>query len=165
MQMIYGDLTLEIPEWKNSEMHWQCRCRCGKTKTIREQHLKKGRSKSCGLCNYHNDHPFAHKSWDSMHQRCQNPNSPDYKDYGGRGIKVCLKWLRFIDFLDDMGDPPTDAETGNRYTLDRKDNDGDYTPDNCKWSSQKEQSNNQRSTLPFFVRRYSSGNRRTAPGN
>ena len=82
----------------------------------------------------------TYKSWTSMKQRCNNENAPDYHRYGGRGIKVCDEWLDFVNFYNDMGDRPKD------FTLDRVDNDGDYTPDNCKWSSSKEQTRNRRDT-------------------
>jgi len=160
MGIKYGDLVATIPFTRKGHMYWKCKCRCGKEKDIRDAHLKSGASTSCGYCNYHIDHPLAHKSWDSMNQRCNNPNAPDYKYYGGRGIKVTLHWLRFIDFLDDMGDPPICSITGSRYTLDRIDVNGDYSKENCKWSSIAEQNRNRTNTLPEGIKRYSSGNRR-----
>jgi hypothetical protein len=69
-----------------------------------------------------------------MRDRCKNKNRKDYHRYGGRGIKVCKRWdSSFKNFLTDMGEPPTG------YTLDRINNDGDYTPSNCKWATRKEQ--------------------------
>ena len=78
--------------------------------------------------------------WDSMKQRCYNPKSPMYKNYGGRGIKVCDRWLHsYQSYIEDIGLPPTP-----KHSLDRIDNDGDYTPENVRWATQTEQNYNQR---------------------
>lgn len=80
-----------------------------------------------------------YNSWTMMKQRCYNPNRPDYKNYGGRGIKVCQRWLEsFNNFYQDMGIRPPN------HTLDRVNNDRDYCPENCKWSNRSEQNSNQR---------------------
>ena len=80
----------------------------------------------------------TYQSWQAMKQRSLNPNCPAYKDYGGRGIKVCERWMDFANFLTDMGERPKGK------TLDRINNDGDYEPGNCRWSTPKEQNQNQR---------------------
>jgi hypothetical protein len=74
-----------------------------------------------------------------MKQRCSNPNNVKYEYYGGRGIKVCDKWLSFPNFLEDVGDKPS-----SKHTLDRIDNDKGYSPDNVRWATQREQNFNQK---------------------
>lgn len=78
----------------------------------------------------------TYRSWDHMKQRCLNPNNDRYNDYGGRGIKVCERWLSFDNFLADMGERPDGT------TIDRIDTDGDYTPDNCRWATTSAQQSN-----------------------
>lgn len=144
-----GELTVgELKRAKSGHYYRVCTCSCGNVKEIREVHLRDGRSKSCGLCNHKEKHPFAHKSWDSMKQRCLNPNAPDYPRYGGRGIKIDPAWIvSFMNFYRDMGDPPIDPVTLKRYSLDRIDNDGPYTKENCRWSDVYTQANNRSNSL------------------
>jgi hypothetical protein len=77
--------------------------------------------------------------WVNMRQRCLNPRSPSYKDYGGRGIGVCERWLSFVNFLEDMGERPS----GN-HSIDRINPNGGYSPDNCRWATAIEQSQTKR---------------------
>jgi hypothetical protein len=91
-------------------------------------------------------HPQVY-AYQSMLQRCYNPNNPQYKDYGGRGVTICERWQSgkdgqgFTNFTRDMGIKPKDA------LLDRIDNDKGYSPDNCKWSTRKEQQRNRRNNI------------------
>lgn len=77
--------------------------------------------------------------WVAMRQRCNNPNMPTYKHYGGRGIKVCKRWDSYDNFIEDMGYRPSD-----KHSLDRIDVNGDYEPSNCRWATQLEQVMNRR---------------------
>lgn len=77
-----------------------------------------------------------------MKNRCLNPKSPSYPNYGGRGIKVCARWLRFEDFFADMGPRPS-----QQHSIEREDNDGDYEPGNCRWATRSDQMKNRRNAL------------------
>jgi len=83
----------------------------------------------------------VHRSWMSMRQRCLNPNDAAYANYGGRGITICGHWDLFENFLADMGFPEQGQE------IDRKENDGDYEPGNCRWASVVQQARNRRDTV------------------
>ena len=88
----------------------------------------------------HNNVSGTYHTWIGMKTRCSNKNHIAYKNYGGRGIKVCERWLKFENFLEDMGERP------KGLTIDRENNDGNYEPGNCKWSTTKEQNRNGRRT-------------------
>lgn len=147
----FGSLTVvQFVGYQQGRAFWLTRCDCGNERTVRANSLLTGRSQSCG-CNRagYLRHGYArtgHKSatykiWVVMRTRCNNPNFPKYPRYGGRGIRVCERWDRFENFLADMGERPAGM------SIDRIDNDGDYCPENCKWSTNKEQSRNQRWTV------------------
>lgn len=131
----------------SGEILWDCLCSCGTSRTVKARGLTSGRSQSCGC--YHKERVSLHgmtgtgtfKSWESMLQRCLNTKAPDYPGYGGRGIKVCNRWMASFDaFLSDMGRRPDGA------TLDREDVNGDYKPSNCRWATASRQQRNRRDT-------------------
>lgn len=126
-------------------------CECGKEKIVKRTHLKSGRVRSCGCMRddavrsrakhgHTSGGKFtrAYTAWANMISRCTDKNRPQYDDYGGRGITVCKQWEDFENFLADMGEPP------DGMSLDRKDNNKGYCPDNCRWATRKEQSRNKR---------------------
>lgn len=84
---------------------------------------------------------LAHDSWLSMKNRCHNPDHPEWKNYGGRGICVCDRWVNFFNFLSDMGERP------RGYSIDRIDPNGNYEPSNCKWIPKSDQAKTTRKHL------------------
>ena len=138
----------------HGKVRWLCQCSCGQQTIVKGNNLKNGHTRSCGCLNKEiltkHGHASYHKSktyiiWDNIKQRCNNSNDRGYKNYGGRGIKMCEAWQNFENFLKDMGSKP------EGMSIDRIDNNGDYCPENCKWSTTKEQIRNRRNTLLITI--------------
>lgn len=128
---------------------WECQCECGKVLVVTGNALRENNTRSCGCFKLqrssesHRTHGMSKSrtyfSWCSMKDRCCNPNNEDFHHYGGRGIKVCERWLHsFEAFLEDMGEKPP------RTSIERKNVNGNYEPGNCRWATQREQTRNKR---------------------
>jgi hypothetical protein len=131
---------------------WLCVCECGTSKEVDGASLRRGGSLSCGCLardlakerstTHDGSRTKMYRTWGSMLTRCCHPKSKDWPKYGGRGIVVCDRWRKsFADFYDDMGDKPPD------HQLDRINNDGPYSPENCRWVTAKQNSRNRRDSI------------------
>lgn len=124
-----------------------CLCDCGAEKTLRAQVFQRPSTKSCGCLNKASGmvNTSTYYSWAGMKARCNDPNHVAFDNYGGRGIKVCVRWNSFENFLADMGVRP------DGYELDRIETDGDYEPSNCRWVPRMVNLMNRRNTRRLNV--------------
>lgn len=161
----FGRLTVicDSGKRKRSFVVWRCVCDCGNIAEVKTDSLKSGNTKSCGClhderaiekCKKMNDSSNKYKThgmtgtrifriYCGMKNRCYNKTNKDYKHYGSRGIKVCDEWL--ADFMAFYNWAIANGYS-DELTIDRKDVNGNYAPDNCKWSTRAEQARNQRRT-------------------
>lgn len=151
----FGRLVALMPNHTGPRgTHWKCECDCGTIIVRRIGFLTSGDVKSCGCLKIEAAIATGHANrkhgqtktrfygvWSAMIRRCYNNHTRHYPHYGGRGIKVCKRWRKFENFMADMGTNPPGL------TLDRIDNDGDYSPGNCRWTTRAEQARNTRKAL------------------
>jgi hypothetical protein len=148
---IFGRLTVKAFHSRNyrHQALWLCECICGNKRIVTSTSLSGGHTTSCGcrrtdscrkaLTTHGATKTSEYKSWRAMRDRCKNPRHSSYKNYGGRGISIDKKWEDFTIFLKDMGFKPS-----SEYSIDRIDNNGNYEPSNCRWSTSKDQNRNKR---------------------
>lgn len=145
----------------NQFTQWVCKCDCGKIRVVFTSSLKNGRSTSCGCLakskaaeiakiNFktHGDTKTRlYQIWSGIKKRCNNENAYNYKNYGGRGIKICNEWNEYLGFRTWA----LDNGYNDSLSIDRIDVDGDYTPDNCRWVDIVTQNNNRRSNIYYTL--------------
>jgi hypothetical protein len=148
----FGRLVVWHPLFmRHQKPFFRCVCDCGNYHDTDIYSVINGKTSSCGC--YQKEAPITHgqaysptyHSWQHIKQRCSDPNFPNFKDYGGRGVSYCARWESFENFLEDMGERP------DGKTIDREDVDGNYTPDNCRWATSEEQARNKRNTVYLKV--------------
>ncbi|MDP1513110.1 hypothetical protein L8C07_26415 [Paenibacillus sp. CMAA1739] len=154
---------------KHNSALWLCQCDCGEEHVTTTRQLTSGKSKSCGCLNrelaanrIRKNHKVTHRMsgtrfyhiWKGMIARCEKPKTNGYKNYGGRGIKVCEKWHVFENFMNDMHSKYLDhakLHGEDNTSIDRIDVNGDYHKDNCRWETMSSQCSNRRKTKKYLI--------------
>lgn len=159
----FGMLTVVESAGKNKHRMalWKCKCDCGGVIILQRGSLISGNTKTCGCKTNDLKSTHGHKRnvpgakyrgsktyvcWAAMKSRCSNPRHKNWKDYGGRGIKVCEEWMQFENFLNDMGERP------DGMTIERLDNNLGYCKSNCRWVRNETQQMNRRNNLRITIK-------------
>lgn len=154
-------VAIKIAYYRDETTFWLCKCDCGADKIVRRTTFLRRPNLSCGclhseiqrarLTKHGMSRTPEYHAWQAFHQRCENPAQPEFKNYGARGIKVCAGWTTFPPFIADVGKRPHEG-----LSIDRKDNDGNYScghcdecikhdwPMNCRWATPAQQTANRR---------------------
>lgn len=158
----YGLLTvIGLDDTNTRKTYWVCQCDCGNIKTVRSDSLLCGAIRSCGCLKKKQDRinlvkNHSHKMsgtriysiWIGMKNRCNNPHNPKYSRYGGRGIKVCQSWN---DSFESFYKWALENGYSEELTIDRIDNNGNYEPNNCRWSTNREQCRNRSTNVNITI--------------